>query len=202
LNDNFQGRRIQVLQQEITKILNEWSAGGSDEAAMEKLTPLVYDELRRLAASYLKRERADHTLQATALVHEAYLELREMPRFEWHNRAHFVGVMANLMRRVLVDHAREHNAQKRSGGNLKVSISQAERESRTQVDLVELDEVLNKFSGEYPRQARIVELKFFGGLTIEEIADVCSAGAEKISTATVERDWRFARAWLHKELQG
>jgi RNA polymerase sigma factor (TIGR02999 family) len=196
------GKRVKLLQQEITKILNEWSAaGGKDEAAMEKLAPLVYGELRRLAASYLKRERIDHTLQATALVHEAYLELREMPRFEWQNRAHFVGVMANLMRRVLVDHAREHNAQKRSGGNLRVSINQAERESSEQVDLVELDELLNRFSAEYPRQARIVELKFFGGLTIDEIVNVCSAGVDKISTATVERDWRFPRAWLHKELQ-
>lgn len=188
------------MRQEITKLINELGAVGDDEAALEKLTPLVYGELRRLAASYLKRERADHTLQATALVHEAYLELREMPKFEWQNRAHFVGVMANLMRRILVDYAREHNAEKRGGGNLKVSISQAERESRSQVDLIELDEVLNRFAAEHPRQARVVEMKFFGGLTTREIADVFSAGDEKISTATIERDWRFARAWLKNEL--
>jgi RNA polymerase sigma factor (TIGR02999 family) len=190
------------LQGNITQLLNEWSEG-NDDAALERLTPLVYDELRRLAASYLKTERADHTLQATALVHEAYLEVREMRHSDWKNRAHFIGVMANLMRRILVDHARAHNAEKRSGDRLKVSISQAELETsvREKVDLVELDEALETFAFEHPRAAKVVELKFFGGLTIDEIAELFSVEESKVSTATVERDWRFARAWLHNQLQ-
>ncbi|HRH42555.1 MAG TPA: ECF-type sigma factor [Pyrinomonadaceae bacterium] len=175
------------MQANITKLLNEWN-NGNDEV-LEQLTPFVYDELRRLAGHYLRNERNNHTLQATALAHEAYLQLREMRQFEWNNRAHFIGVMANLMRRVLVDHAREHNALKRSGGNLKVSISHAEIEkARNNVDLVELDEVLEKFSAQFPRQAKVVELKFFGGLTIDEIADVFSVNEEKFSTSTIERD--------------
>lgn len=188
------------MNEEVTQLLNRWSEG--DEKALEQLTPLVYSELRRRAAAYLRRERTDHTLQATALVHEAYLELREMPRFKWQNRAHFVGVMANLMRRILVDYAREHNAQKRSGGNVKVTLSQAEREqSQNEVDLVELDEILERLFVEHPRQAKVVELKFFGGLTIDEIADVFRVEESKVSASTVERDWRFARAWLHNELK-
>ena len=187
------------MQAEITQLLTQWSNG--DEEALAKLTPFVYDELRRLAGHYLRNERSDHTLQATALVHEAYLQLRKMPQFQWNDRAHFVGVMANLMRRVLVDHAREHNALKRSGGNVKVSISHAEFEkAKSDVDLIELDKVLEKFAIEFPRRAKIVELKFFGGLTIDEIADVFSVNDEKVSTSTIERDWRFARAWLHNEL--
>lgn len=188
------------MKKSVTRRLRQWGEGG-DDSALEKLTPLVYDELRRLAAFYLKKERADHTLQATALVHEAFLEMREMPYFEWKNRAHFVGVMANLMRRILVDHAREHNAQKRSGDHLKVSMSSAEREQeQSKVDLIELDEVLERFAAEYPRQSKVVELKFFGGLTIDEIADVFSVEENRVSASTVERDWRFARAWLQREL--
>jgi RNA polymerase sigma factor (TIGR02999 family) len=185
--------------EKITQLLAEWNAG--DDAALERLTPLVYDELRRLASGYLKAERPNHTLQATALVHEAFLNLRELRHFEWKNRANFVGVMANLMRRILVDHARRHKADKR-GGDFKVSVSQAEREAaKTQVDLIELDEILEKFAAEFPRHAKVVELKFFGGLTIDEIAEVFSTEAETVSTSTIERDWRFARAWLHTELK-
>lgn len=189
-----------LLRENITGLLHEWSEG--DDDALERLTPLVYDELRRLAASYLKTERADHTLQATALVHEAYLDVREMRQYSWQNRAHFVGVMANLMRQILVDYARRHNAEKRSGENVKVPLSQAELAASVKptVDLVELDAVLERLSAEHPRRAKIVELKFFGGLTIDEIAEVFSHGTEKIATATIERDWRFARAWLHSEM--
>jgi RNA polymerase sigma factor (TIGR02999 family) len=190
-----------LLQENITQLLNEWSAG--DDEALERLTPLVYEELRRLAASYLKSERADHTLQTTALVHEAYLDLRKMRHYSWQSRANFVGVMANVMRRILIEHARKHNALKRNGGNLKISISRADFETDTKaaVDLIDLNEALESFFVEYPRQAKIVELKFFGGLTIEEIAEVCSDEESKISTSTIERDWRFARAWLHNRLQ-
>jgi RNA polymerase sigma factor (TIGR02999 family) len=130
------------------------------------------------------------------------LDVREMQQYSWQNRAHFVGVMANLMRRILVDYARRHNAGKRSGNNLKVSLSQAElaASSRPSVDLVELDRILERFSTEHPRRAKIVELKFFGGLTIDEIAEVLSHGSDKVATATIERDWRFARAWLRSEM--
>jgi RNA polymerase sigma factor (TIGR02999 family) len=191
------------LQENITQLLHEWSAG--DDAALERLTPLVYDELRRLATSYLKAERADHTLQATALVHEAYLDLREMRHYSWQNRANFIGVMANLMRRILVEYARRHNAEKRGGENVKIPMSEAEpsvsASVKPRVDLIELDEVLQKFAVEFPRRAKIVELKFFGGLTIDEIAEILSEDETQISTATVERDWRFARAWLKNELK-
>jgi RNA polymerase sigma factor (TIGR02999 family) len=189
------------LQESITRLLNDWSAG--DDAALERLTPLVYDELRRLAASYLKAERSDHTLQATALVHEAYLDLRQMRHYSWQNRANFIGVMANLMRRILIEYARQHNAEKRGGENLKFPISEAESNAaslKPRVDLIELDEVLQRFAAEFPRRAKIVELKFFGGLTIDEIAEVLSEDEKGVSTATVERDWRFARAWLKNEL--
>ena len=191
-----------ALQENITRLLNDWSAG--DDAALERLTPLVYDELRRLAASYLKAERADHTLQATALVHEAYLDLRGMRHYSWQNRANFIGVMANLMRRILVEYARRHNAEKRGGENVKVPLSEADPSVsagiKPRVDLIELDEVLQRFAVEFPRRAKIVELKFFGGLTIDEIAEVLSEDETRVSTATVERDWRFARAWLKNEL--
>lgn len=185
----------------VTRLLEDWSGG--DESALEKLTPLVYDELRRLAAHYLRNERSDHTLQATALVHEAYLRLLELNQIEWQNRAHFIGVTANLMRKVLVDHARRRNAEKRGSSDRKISLSQAENflSGGGDVNLVELDAVLENFSREYPRQGKIVELKFFGGLTIDEIVTVLSAGDTRIAATTVERDWRFARAWLHAELK-
>jgi len=184
----------------ITKLLEDWNRG--DASALEELTPFVYDELRRLAAHYLRNEREDHTLQATALVHEAYLRLVELREISWQNRAHFIGVTANLMRKILVDHARRRNAEKRGSGDAKMNLSQAENfVTGENLDLVELDEILEKFSKEFPRQGKIVELKFFGGLTIDEIVNVLSANGEKIATTTVERDWRFARAWLHDELK-
>jgi RNA polymerase sigma-70 factor, ECF subfamily len=184
----------------ITRLLEDWNRG--DQSALEELTPFVYDELRRLAAHYLRGERADHTLQATALVHEAYLRLLELREISWQNRAHFVGVMAKLMRKILVDHARKRNAEKRGSGETKMSLSRAENLlTGESLDLVELDEILENFAREFPRQGKIVELKFFGGLTIDEIVEVLSADGEKIASTTVERDWRFARAWLHDELK-
>ncbi len=184
----------------ITQLLEDWSNG--KETALEQLTPFVYDELRRLAAHYLQNERADHTLQATALVHEAYLRLLELKHIDWQSRAHFLGVTANLMRKILVDHARRRNAEKRGYGERKIPLGDVENlTTGDNLDLVELDSVLERFSREYPRQGKIVELKFFGGLTIDEIASVLSAGDDKVSTTTVERDWRFARAWLHDELK-
>ena len=183
----------------VTALLVEWSRG--DQSALEKLAPLVYDELRRLAAAYLRRQRPDHTLQATALVHEAYVRLLDIEEIEWQSRAHFICLMAQLMRRVLVDHARRHNAQKRGGDVFKMSLSRAER-AATQTDftLVELNEVLDRFAERFPRQAQAIELYFFGGLRIEEIPAVLSSNGAELSTRTVERDLKFARAWLRKEL--
>lgn len=184
----------------ITRLLEEWNRG--DETALEELTPFVYEELRRLAAHYLKNERGDHTLQATELVHEAYLRLVDLKHIDWQNRAHFIGVTAKLMRKILVDHARRRNADKRGGGEMKFSLNRAENfVSDENLDLVELDEVLEDFTREFPRPGKIVELKFFGGLTIDEIVEVLSVNGEKIAATTVERDWRFARAWLHDELR-
>jgi RNA polymerase sigma-70 factor, ECF subfamily len=190
-----------ILNESITQLLVQWNEG--DETALEKLTPFVYYELRRLAQHYLQRERSDHTLQATALVHEAFLKLLEMPQIDWQNRNHFIGLAANLMRRILVDHARLHNAEKRGSGEFKLPISRAERvASQPELDLVALDESLQKFAEDFPRKARVVELRFFGGLNNEEIANVLSAGGIKTSLRTVERDWEFARAWLYQQLSG
>lgn len=183
----------------ITELLAQWSKG--DESALEKLTPVVYDELRRLAAHYLRHERLDHTLQATALVHEAYIEMLDMKNIEWRNRSHFIGVAAQMMRRILVDHARKRDAAKRGHGLFKVSLSRAERAAeKMDVDLVALNEALDVLASSYPRQAQVVELKFFGGLSADEIAEVQKSGGTDTSTRTVERDWRFARAWLLNEI--
>lgn len=179
---------------EISQLLVNWSDG--DAAAREKLLPLVYDELRRLARKYLNRERADHTLQPTALVHEAYLRMVDQQQVAWHSRAQFFGLAATLMRNILVDHARRHQAEKRGGGEYALSLSEADRYgSQPNVDLLALDEALNDLSRSSPQHARVVELRYFGGLTIEETAKVLN-----VSHATVERDWAFARAWLKKEL--
>ena len=183
----------------VTQLLGEWSNG--DESALEKLTPFVYHELRRLASHYLRQERPDHTLQATALVHEAYIQLLDMQHVQWHNRAHFIGIAAQMMRRILVDHARRHDAAKRGHDAFKVSLSRAERiVAEKDVNLVALDEALEKLAEDYPRQAQVVELRFFGGLSSEETANVQKAGGAETSTRTVERDWRFARAWLLNEI--
>jgi RNA polymerase sigma factor (TIGR02999 family) len=171
-----------------------WSKG--DLEAREALMPLVYDELRRLAASYLRRERPDHTLQATALVNEAYLRLVEEKNVNWHSRSHFFGVSAKLMRRILVDHARGHLAEKRGSGMPKVGLTEAIAMSKEQpADLLALDESLTRLAELDPQQGRIVELRVFAGLTVEETAQLL-----KISRATVKRDWAVAKAWLLRDL--
>jgi RNA polymerase sigma factor (TIGR02999 family) len=188
-----------IQSQPVTDWLVKWSQG--DESALEKLTPYVYEEMRRLAKGYLRNERPDHTLQATALVHEAYLRLQDVSGVEWKHRGQFVAVAAQMMRRILVDHARKHSAQKRGGGEIKLPLSRAARTPvKSDVDLVALDEALMRLAEEYPRQAQVVELLFFGGLSAQESADVLSASGVEISLRTVERDWRFARAWLHQEI--
>jgi RNA polymerase sigma factor (TIGR02999 family) len=184
----------------VTELLARWNEG--DSAAMEQVTPFVYEELRRLAAHYLRNERPDHTLQATALVHEVYLQILDMDHIDWRNRAHFVGTAATMMRHVLVDHARKHRADKRGGGDgFRVPLSRAIGiASKNDVDLVALDEALSILAKTYPRQAQVVELKFFAGLDTEETAKVMQASGIETSARTVERDWRFARAWLLKEM--
>ncbi|HEX5873820.1 MAG TPA: sigma-70 family RNA polymerase sigma factor [Pyrinomonadaceae bacterium] len=179
----------------ITQLLIDWGQG--DQAALEKLMPLVYSELRRLATNYLRRERAEHTLQPTALVNEAYLKLVHQKNAKWQNRAHFFGISAQLMRRILVDHARQHQAVKRGGSvQQRISITSVEKFAKQpEVDLLALNEALDELAKMDPQQSRIVEMKFFGGLSIEEIAEVLSIGH-----ATVERDWKMARAWLRRQL--
>ena len=179
----------------ITQLLVDW--GNGDQAALEKLMPLVYSELRRLASNYLRRERGEHTLQPTALVNEAYLKLIDQRNAKWQNRAHFFGISAQLMRRILVDHARQHQAVKRGGsGQQRVSITTVEKLAKEpEVDLLSLNEALDELARMDPQQGRIVELKFFGGLQIDEIAEVLGIGH-----ATVERDWKLARAWLRRQL--
>lgn len=180
----------------VTRLLGEISAG--DEQAAAALFALVYDELRRLAASALRSERPDHTLQATALVHEAYLRLADEPQARWENRAHFLAVAARAMRRILVDHARGRNAQKRGSGQARFTLDEIEAvapEPTSHLDLVLLDQALARLSSIDARQGRIVELRFFGGLTVEETATVVGA-----SPRTVKRDWQLARAWLKREM--
>ena len=183
------------LAPDVTQILQEWSRG--DQSAPERLVPLVYEELRRLAAQYLRRERPDHTLQATALVHEAYLKLVDQNRVTWQNRAHFRAVAAQLMRRILVEHARAHNAEKRGGKLEKIYLDETRELSQNrQPDLVALDDALQSFATDYPRESEVVEMKFFGGLEAKEIAEVLN-----VSAKTVLRDWSFAKLWLCRELQ-
>jgi RNA polymerase sigma factor (TIGR02999 family) len=160
--------------------------------------PLVYQELRRLAGDYLRRERPDHTLQATALVHEAYLKLVDQNRVDWKNRAHFCGVAAQLMRRVLMEHARAHNAEKRGGKMEKLYLDETrELVQERPPDLIALDDALKSLAITFPRESEVVALKFFGGLEAREIAEVL-----QVSTKTVTRDWNFARLWLCRELSG
>lgn len=182
-------------QEGVTELLLKWGAG--DAAALDKLLPLVYDELHRLAESYLRREHAQRTLQPSALVNEAYLRLVDQAHVRWQNRAQFFGIAANLMRQILVDRARQRMAEKRGGPEQqRLSLTEAERIAKQpEVDVLALDEALEGLAAFDPRQARVVELKFFGGLTIEEIAE-----ALDISHATVEREWKLARAWLHRKL--
>ena len=181
---------------EVTQLLLDCRDGNKE--ALDRLMPLVYDELRRLAKSYMRRERPDNTLQPTALVNEAYLRLIDQRDVRWQNRAHFFGIAAQLMRRILVDRARSHHAVKRGGDGERVPLNEAviSAPTRPDVDLISLDDALAKLTEIDPQQSRIVELKFFGGLTVEEIAEIL-----KISPATVKRDWSLAKAWLHREIR-
>jgi RNA polymerase sigma factor (TIGR02999 family) len=178
----------------INQLLIEWSEG--DRAALDRLMPLVYDELRRLARSYLRRERPDHTLQATELVHEAYMRLIDQHSVSWQNRAHFFGIASQMMRRILVNHALARATAKRGGHTEKLSIDGAiVADGERHIDLVALDDALRELEATDARQCRIVELRFFGGLSIEETAEVL-----KLSPATVKREWSTAKLWLRRRI--
>ena len=179
---------------QVTELLVRWRGG--DKAALDSLMPLVYGELRRIAQHYLNNERPDHTLQSTALVHEAYVRLTEQDLPEWQNRAHFFAVAAQLMRQILVDYARSHRASKRGGNVYKLALDEAEEQLQAvDVDIVALDEALKSLAVMDLQQSKVVELKFFGGLSIEDTAEVLG-----VSPSTVKRDWVTARAWLYREL--
>src|ERR1700730_11977372 len=180
---------------DVSALLRAWSDG--DQSGLKRLTPIVYDELHRLARRYMRRERPGHSLQTTALVNEAYMRLVDYERMQWQNRAHFFAVSAQLMRRILVEHARRHNL-KRGGGVQHVSLEEAAVVDGDQdTDLVELDNAMNTLARIDPRKVQVVEMRFFGGLSVEEIAEVL-----KVSTVTVKRDWSTARTWLYRELTG
>jgi RNA polymerase sigma factor (TIGR02999 family) len=181
---------------DVTRILRAWSDG--DRGALDELIPVVYEELRRQAARYLRRERPDHTLQTTALIHEAYVRLVDQRDVRWQNRAHFFGVAAQLMRRILVDHARKDRALKRGGVADKLPLEEAVPVSGApDINLMALDEALTKLAALDERKSRVVELKYFGGLTAEEAAEVL-----RVSPATVRHDWSLAKAWLRREIAG
>jgi RNA polymerase sigma-70 factor (ECF subfamily) len=181
--------------QEVTMLLSALTNG--EDGAAAKLIPVVYDELRRLAGSYMRRERVDHTLQATALVNEAYLKLIEQRAVNWQSRAHFFGVAAQLMRRILIDYARGHTREKRGGEQKKVSLDEVFLFSEQQADeLLAVDDSLNLLAKVDPRQARVVELRFFAGLSVEEAAEALG-----VSPKTVKRDWSVAKAWLYADLK-
>ncbi|HVF73350.1 MAG TPA: sigma-70 family RNA polymerase sigma factor [Chthoniobacterales bacterium] len=183
-------------QKEVTQLLSDWRGG--DSAALDKLIPLVQPVLQQLAHRYMSRERPGHTLQTTVLVHDAYLQLANQNHPDWQNRAHFFAVAAQLMRRIMVDHARQRQALKRGGGALKVTLDEAAHavEERA-VELLALDEALEKLTAFDKRKADVVEMRYFGGLTMEEIADVL-----KVHVNTVTREWSAARAWLFATLSG
>jgi RNA polymerase sigma factor (TIGR02999 family) len=182
---------------DVTKLLLEWSKGNRD--AMEELLPLVYRELQKIAHRYLGRERNSNTLQTTALVHEAFLKLIDQTRVQWQNRAHFFGIAAQAMRRILVDHARQKLADKRGGGGEKVELDEGliDVSDEKASNLIELDSALKRLAEIDEQKSRMVELRYFGGLSIEETAEVLG-----VSIATVNRQWRLAKAWLYKEISG
>jgi RNA polymerase sigma factor (TIGR02999 family) len=181
-------------QQNVTQMLTCW--GGGDREVLDKLIPIVYEELRRQAARYLRRERPGNTLQTTGLVHETYLRLVDQKHVQWQNRAHFFGIAAHLMRRILVDHVRMRTAVKRGGFDLKLPLDEAVAASKErEIDLVTLDEALTRLAEIDEQQSRIVELRFFGGLSVEETADVLG-----VSERTVKRDWQVAKLWLRREI--
>jgi RNA polymerase sigma-70 factor (ECF subfamily) len=178
---------------DVSRLLVDW--GNGDQAALDELIPLVYDELRRLAGRYMRRESQDHTLQTSALVNEAYMRLVDQKNVQWQNRAHFFGVAAQLMRRILVDHARSRSRVKRGGGLQMVSLADQAGVSKEAAEVIALDDALTNLAEMDQRKSQIVEMKFFGGLTTEEVAEVL-----KITTRTVEREWRKARAWLNRAI--
>jgi RNA polymerase sigma-70 factor (ECF subfamily) len=183
-------------QQQVTQLLCEWRDG--DPRALEKLIPLVQPGLQRIAHHYMSRERPGHTLQTTALLDDAYLQLAEKTHPQWQNRAHFFAVAAQLMRRIMVDHARQRHALKRSGGAIRITLDECAAVTETRAaELLALDEALEKLAAADQRKAKVVEMRYFGGLTMEEIADVL-----KIHVNTVTRDWTAARAWLFAALSG
>jgi len=183
-----------VSQQRVTELLARWSQG--DDAALAELTPLVYEELRRLAHRQMVAERTNHTLQTTALVNEAYLRLADQTNPRWQNRAHFLAVAARMMRQILVNYAKSYRSQKRGGGALKIELGETAIVSpELSKEIVDLHEALERLMTLDSRKARVVELKYFGGLNHDEIAEVL-----KVSTVTVRRDWVFAKAWLHNQL--
>jgi RNA polymerase sigma factor (TIGR02999 family) len=185
-----------VSPNQVTLLLDEWSRG--NEAALGELIPLVEAELLRLARQYMNRERAGHTLQATALVNEVYLRLVQAHDVRWQNRAHFFAIAARIMRRIMIEHARRRQQLKRGGGALRITLDEgAMLADERSAELVALDEALGILTAEYPRKARVVELRFFGGLTVAEAAEVL-----KVDQRTVKRDWEFARAWLHRRING
>ena len=180
---------------EVTKILQDWRGG--DQGAAERLFPIVYDELKKQARAFLRRERIEHTLQPTALVHEAYLKMVDQTALSAENRAHFFGIASRVMRQILVDHARAHNAEKRGGAAHRFSVEDIENvlPAESAADLLELDEALKKLEAFDERKSRVVDMRFFGGLTEREIAEVLG-----LTEKTVRRDWQFAKLWLLREL--
>jgi RNA polymerase sigma factor (TIGR02999 family) len=181
--------------QEITRLLFDWSRG--DKSALDKLTPLVYAELRQIARYQMSKERPGHTLQATALINEAYLKIATQGDSDWQSRAHFFAACAQVMRHILIDHARTHARDKRGGGAAHVSLDEAAMSVEEQAaDFIALDEALRALEALDPQKGRIIELRYFGGLSVEEVAEIL-----KISPATVGREWRRAKAWLYRELQ-
>jgi RNA polymerase sigma factor (TIGR02999 family) len=179
---------------DLTQLLHAWRQG--NQVARNQLMSLVYDELRRLAGNYLRRERVGHSLQPTALVHEAYLQLIDQSQVSWESRAHFFGATARLMRRILVDHARAHNAEKRGGGEERLELNEAIGvPEQKDINLLALDDALSELARLDPQQSQIVELRYFGGLSIEETATVLN-----ISPATVKREWSLAKVWLYRQI--
>lgn len=195
MGDVKRPRRV-LAPQEFTQLLVEWRNG--DKTALDRMTPVLYDELRRIARHFLARERSDHTLQPTALVHEAYLRLVDQHAVDWRNRAHFLGVAANMMRRILINHARAQQAAKREGYAHAVTLDDALGVfSNPRVDMLMLNHALQELTELDPQQGKVVELRYFGGLTIEETAEVMG-----ISPATVKREWGTARLWLLNKMEG
>ena len=183
-----------IAPNQVTVLLRKWSEG--DDSALEQLTPLVYDELHRLAHQHMRRENAGHVLQTSALINEAYLRLVDQPRIQWESRAHFFGIAARLMRRILVDDARKRNSAKRGGSLIQVPLDEVDYLAQQQAaNVVAVDEALQMLEAIDARQSQIVELRFFGGLSIDETANLL-----RVSPGTVMRDWTFARAWLRNQM--